>query len=51
MPFLSNICPSGSVVLLDTSVSGVGAVLLQEGHPLAYVSKPLGVKHMGLVCV
>jgi transposase InsO family protein len=26
----------------------VGAVLLQNGHPLAYVSKPLGVKTQGL---
>lgn len=23
---------------------GVGAILLQEGHPLAYASKPLGIK-------
>lgn len=27
---------------------GVRAVLLQAGHPLAYVSKPLGVKTQGL---
>jgi hypothetical protein len=33
----------------DTSQTGVGAdVLLQSGHPLAYVSKPLGVKTQGL---
>jgi hypothetical protein len=29
----------------DTCQSGVGAVLLQGGHPLAYVSKPLGTKN------
>jgi hypothetical protein len=28
----------------DACQHGVGAVLLQEGHPLAYVSKPLGPK-------
>jgi hypothetical protein len=25
--------------------SGVGVVLMQKGHPLAYISKPLGPKH------
>lgn len=28
----------------DACQNGVGAVLLQDGHPLAYVSKPLGIK-------
>lgn len=32
----------------DASQTGVGAVLLQNEHPLAYVSKPLGVKTQGL---
>jgi hypothetical protein len=32
----------------DSCQSGVGAILLQEGHPLAYVSKPLGPKTQGL---
>lgn len=33
----------------DACHHGVGAVLLQSGHPLAYVSKPLGVKTQGLL--
>lgn len=32
----------------DACQYGVGAALLQEGHPLAYVSKPLGPKTQGL---
>lgn len=32
----------------DTCQTGVGAVLLQNRHPLAYVSKPLGTKNQGL---
>lgn len=32
----------------DTSASGVGAVLVQSGHPLAFISKPLGPRTQGL---
>lgn len=36
------------VIETDTCQTRVGAVLLQDGHPLAYVSKPLGPKTQGL---
>lgn len=38
------------VFAIETDVCqvGVGAVLTQDGHPLAYVSKPLGIKNQGL---
>lgn len=32
----------------DASNLGVGAMLLQRGHPLAFISKPLGPKIKGL---
>ena len=32
----------------DASKLDVGAVLLQQGHPLAFISKPLGLKTQGL---
>lgn len=32
----------------DASEFGMGAVLLQEGHPLAFVSKALGARTRGL---
>jgi transposase InsO family protein len=32
----------------DACATGVGAVLLQDGHPLAFISKPLGPKTQGL---
>jgi hypothetical protein len=33
---------------IDASATGVGAVLLQNGHPLAYISKSLGPRNKGL---
>jgi len=33
---------------IDASNSGVGAVLLQQRHPLVFISKPLGPKTRGL---
>lgn len=32
----------------DASSIGIGAVLQQQGHPLAYISKALGPKNLGL---
>jgi len=32
------------VIETDTSETGIGAVLQQDGHPIAYVSKVLGSK-------
>lgn len=32
----------------DASASGIGAVLTQDGHPLAFISKSLGPRSSGL---
>lgn len=36
------------VVETDASYAGLGAILSQDGHPLAFISKALGVKNLGL---
>jgi hypothetical protein len=36
------------VVETDACESGIGAVLMQDHHPVAYLSKPLGAAHIGL---
>jgi hypothetical protein len=36
------------VVETDACESGIGVVLMQDQHPVAYLSKPLGTAHLGL---
>ncbi|KAM0929344.1 hypothetical protein ACQ4PT_001454 [Festuca glaucescens] len=36
------------IIETDACSRGVGAVLLQEDHPLAFISKALGPRHLGL---
>jgi hypothetical protein len=36
------------VIETDACAAGVGAVLMQGGHPLAFLSKSLGLKSQGL---
>lgn len=36
------------LVETDACYTGIGAILIQDGHPLAYLSKALGPKALGL---
>jgi hypothetical protein len=35
-------------VEIDAATTGVGAILIQDGHPIAFISKALGQKSQGL---
>lgn len=35
-------------VEIDAATTGVGAILIQDGHPIAFISKALGPKSQGL---
>lgn len=37
------------IVETDAYDGGIGAVLIQDGHPLAYISRALASKHQGLL--
>jgi len=39
------------VLETDALGMGIGAVLMQEGHPIAYLSKALSAKHQPLFTV
>ena len=36
------------VVETNASSNGIGAILMQQGHPIAYISKTLSLKHQQL---
>lgn len=37
------------IIETDASNNGVGAVLMQQGHRLAFISRPLGPRTQGLL--
>lgn len=36
------------IIETDASNAGIGAVLMQDNHPICYISRALGTRHQGL---
>lgn len=39
------------IIEIDANSSGIGVVLMQQGHPIAYINKSLAPRHQAIMCI